>query len=289
MLVLTTYFLKEIVMGIETAFSAIPLPDREAKPRSKGITMMIDWGLPVGLQADVVETAGHYIDMAKIAGSIVGLMPKTTIEKKLAIYRDRDISTSQGGLFTELAFMQGNIDPFFEEMVALGFSAVEISDNLLNWSLTEKKKTIRRAVDEFGLRVLGEVGKKEGVLDDDEFLADLEACFEAGSSKVFLEAYELFSGDKIRGELIAAIVDRFPMEDVIFELPVVILPGINREFKHKVTGWMVAELGTNVNLANVEWDEIWITEMVRRGAGGESSHPEGAYQLAGFEPTHEAK
>ena len=37
---------------------------------------------------------------------------------------------------------------------------------------------------------------------------------------IFLEAYELFSGDKIRGELIAEIVDRFPMEDVIFELPV---------------------------------------------------------------------
>jgi hypothetical protein len=37
---------------------------------------------------------------------------------------------------------------------------------------------------------------------------------------IFLEAYELFSGDKIRGELIATIVDRFPMEDVIFELPV---------------------------------------------------------------------
>ncbi len=275
-------------MSHETAFSAIPLPNREAKPRSNGITMMIDWGLPAGLQTDVIETAGYYIDMAKLAGSIVGLMPKTTVEKKLAIYRDNDISTSQGGLFTELAYMQGNIDPFFEEIVALGFSAVEVSDNLLNWSLAEKKKTIKRAVEDFGLRVLGEVGKKEGVLDDVQFLADLEVCFEAGASKVFLEAYELFSGDKIRGELIATIVDRFPMEDVIFELPVVILPGVNKEFKHKITAWMVKELGTNVNLANVEWDEIWVTEMVRRGAGGESSHPEGAYQLAGFKSEHEA-
>ena len=37
-------------MNIETAFSAIPLPARQAKPRDRGITMMIDWGLPVGLQ-----------------------------------------------------------------------------------------------------------------------------------------------------------------------------------------------------------------------------------------------
>ncbi|MBT3915175.1 MAG: hypothetical protein HN731_05665 [Rhodospirillaceae bacterium] len=270
-------------MNIETAFSAIPLPARQAKPRDRGITMMIDWGLPVGLQTDAVETAGLYIDMAKLAGSIAGIMPKSIVQKKLEVYRKNDISTSQGGLFAELAYLQGNIDPFLEEIASLGFSAVEISDNLLNWSLEEKKKTIRRAVDDFGLKVLGEVGKKEGVLDDDQFLADVEICFEAGASKVFLEAYELFSGDEIRSELIAAIVERFPMEDVIFELPVVILPGVSREFKHKVTGWMVAELGTEVNLANVEWDEIWITEMVRRGAGGESSHAGGAYQLAGFE------
>jgi len=31
-------------MQIETAFSDVSLPTREIKPRSKGLTMMIDWG-----------------------------------------------------------------------------------------------------------------------------------------------------------------------------------------------------------------------------------------------------
>ena len=69
---------------------------------------------------------------------------------------------------------------------------------------------------------------------------------------------------------------------MIFELPVVILPGVNREFKHKVTAWLVREFGTDVNLANLEWDEIWIAEMTRRGAG-DTSHPDGAYNLTGPE------
>ena len=271
-------------MNHQTAFSSIPLPQRQDKPRTRGITMMIDWGLPPGHQKDVVDTAGHYIDMAKIAGSIAGVMPKQVVENKLSIYKAADISTSQGGLFAELAYRQGNIEYFFEEMKSLGFSAVEISDNLLDWSLEEKQKTIRCAVNDFGLKVLGEVGKKDGVMEDDQVLADLEACFDAGAALVFVEAYELFAGDKIRAELITAIAKRFPLEKVIYELPVVVLPGINREFKHKVTAWMVKEFGTEVNLANVEWDEIWITEIVRRGAGDETSHPEGAYQLAGFKP-----
>ena len=32
----------------------------------------------------------------------------------------------------------------------------------------------------------------------------------------------------------------------------------------------------------IEWDEIYFTEIVRRGMGGDTSHPEGAYRLAGI-------
>ncbi|MAF50004.1 MAG: phosphosulfolactate synthase [Rhodospirillales bacterium] len=251
-------------MQIETAFQKVPLPDRQAKPRENGITMMIDWGLPLLNQSGVTEAAGFYIDMAKIAATIAGLMPKKILKQKLANYKDFQISTSQGGLFTEYAYVKGKLNEFFGEVSELGFSAVEISDNLLDWSLKEKRKTIRMAIDDFGLKVLGEVGRKEGVMSDDQVLADLEVCLEAGSSAVFIEAYELFAGENIRSELISEIARRFPREKIIYELPVVVLPGISREFKHKVTSWMVAEFGSEVNLANVEWDEIWMTEMLRR-------------------------
>jgi phosphosulfolactate synthase len=257
------------------------LPARQDKPRTRGLTMMIDWGLPCGHQADIVATGGAFVDMAKIAGSIAGLMDEANLLKKLEIYSGAGISTSQGGLFVELAVMQGRVEALFEHLARLGFDAVEVSDNLLDWSLAEKTRVIRTAVEQFGLRVLGEVGKKEGALTDDAVIADLEACFAAGASRVFLEAYELFSDGVIRDELIASIADRFGVERTIFELPVTILPGVNREFKHKVTAWLVKELGTEVNLANVEWDEIWITEMVRRGAGGDTTHPGGAYHLNG--------
>jgi phosphosulfolactate synthase len=251
-------------MPIETAFPEVPLPDRQAKPRETGKTMMIDWGLPLSQQISLAESAGAYIDMAKIAGTIAGLMPKDVLKQKLANYQSADISTSQGGLFTEYAYLQGKLEPFFKEVSELGFSAVEVSDNLLNWSLEEKRQTIRLAIDDFGLKVLGEVGRKEGFMSDDEVIEDLEICLEAGVSAVFVEAYELFAGEEIRSALIARIAKMFPPEKIIYELPVVVLPGISREFKHKTCSWMVEEFGGDVNLANVEWDEIWMTEMLRR-------------------------
>jgi phosphosulfolactate synthase (CoM biosynthesis protein A) len=50
----------ELALGVR-------LPARQGKPRTRGLTMMIDWGLPCGHQADVAATGGAFIDMAKIA------------------------------------------------------------------------------------------------------------------------------------------------------------------------------------------------------------------------------
>jgi phosphosulfolactate synthase len=254
-------------MRIENAFLDVPLPTRENKPRGKGLTMMIDWGLPLGHQNDILETSGYYIDLAKIAGTIPGLLPKEVLKKKIASYNEAEISTSQGGLFTEYAYIQGKLPEFFQEISKLGFSAVEVSDNLLDWSLEEKRRTIRMAIEDYGLKVLGEVGRKDEVMTDEEVIADLEVCIDSGVSAVFIEAYELFAGEEIRSELIKDIAKKFPPEKIIYELPVDVLPGISREFKHKVCSWMIAEFGSDVNLANVEWDEVLFTEMVRRKTG----------------------
>jgi len=59
------------------------------------------------------------------------------------------------------------VEHFFEEVQTLGFSAIEVSDNLLNWTLADKLQTIQLAVDKYGLKVLGEVGRKDEVQEDE--------------------------------------------------------------------------------------------------------------------------
>ena len=269
-------------------FETIPIPKRQEKPRTFGLTMMIDWGLPIGLQKDCLESQGIFIDEAKIAGGISRVMPKKTLEKKMAVYAENQIPCFPGGLFTELAIAQGNYEKFLDEANKMGFSAIEVSDNLMQISSSEKRKLIRKAVEEFGLNVMGEVGRKEGILSKDQLIADVENCLEAGAQLVLLEAHELFHGD-IRTDVIKALTRRVPLAKLMFELPVMVLPDVTKDYKSRVCSWLVAQFGTEVNLANVEWDEIYFTEIIRRGMAGDTSHPKGAYRLAGITTVENGK
>ena len=268
-------------------FANVPIPQRQHKPRSRGLSMMIDWGMGIARQQDTLEACGHLIDVAKIAGTIPRIMPRELLMRKLALYRDHEVTTTIGGLFTELTYKQGTYGALLDEAKAVGFAAVEVSDNLVYYPPGVKARLIRDCVAS-GLKAYGEVGRKEGSMSDDAFLADIEDCLEAGAAAVYLEAYELFAQGEVRTALIEAVGKRFPAERIIYELPVVILPGVHREFKHHITALVVRMLGTDVNLANIEWDELYITEIVRRGMAGDTSHPQGAYRLAGFEPGSDA-
>jgi phosphosulfolactate synthase len=133
---------------------------------------------------------------------------------------------------------------------------------------------------------MGEVGRKEGSMTREELIADVENCLDAGASMVLLEAHELFHGD-IRKDVLEELSKRVPLERIMFELPVVVLPDVTKAYKIKVLSWMIKQFGTDVNLANVEWDEIYFTEITRIGAAGTTSHTQGAYRLAGIEASEE--
>jgi phosphosulfolactate synthase len=267
---------------VEFPFSHIPVPERQMKPRDRGLTMMIDWGLPLSFQKDCLDAQGIYVDEAKIAAGIPRLMPLNTLKEKITSYRAHDIFTFPGGAFAELAIAQDNFELFLDDAKQAGFSGIEVSDNLLRIEPEKKRAVISKAVNEYGMAVMGEVGRKEGSMTNEELLADVKNCLEAGASMVLLEAHELFHGE-IREDVMDQLARSVPMEKIMFELPVIVLPDVTRDYKHKVCAWIVKHFGTEVNLANVEWDEIYITELVRRGMAGDTSHPQGAYRLAGIE------
>jgi phosphosulfolactate synthase len=264
------------------AFQGIPIPERAAKPRNQGLTMMIDWGLPLAIQKDCIEAQSLYIDEAKIAAGIPRIIPVDHLKRKIDAYKAEGIFTFPGGLFTELAIAQGNYEAFLNDAKEVGFSGIEVSDNLIQIEPERKKEVISKAVNEYGMVVMGEVGRKEGSMTGDELIADVENCLEAGASMVLLEAHELFHGE-IRQDVLEALAKRVPIEKIMFELPVVVLPDVTKSYKTKILFWMVKEFGTEVNLANVEWDEIYFTEITRRGMSGTASHPKGAYRLAGIQ------
>lgn len=266
---------------MRTAYSAVPTPGTTPKPRNKRITMMIDWGIGFTEQADVLEMGGEYCDLAKIAVGQAALLSEASLRKKLKIYADHKVDPFPGGMLLEYAFFHGAQDAYLKSTRDAGFPLIEVSDNSIRFEGKQKYDLIRRCIDEFGLRVLGEVGRKYEKSDPKAMIDDAKACLEAGSWKLFVEAAEFFEGGRFQTELVKRLGDEVPVEAMIFELPGPHIKGIHHFDMHFMIPSLLEAFGPDVNIANVPPDMLLICEMQRQGIGVsmkvDSRQPVGAH------------
>ncbi len=257
------------------AFAGVPLPQRPGKPRNLGVTMMIEWGLPLGAQADVLELCSPVIDIAKIAVGISGLLPESLLAEKVALYRQHAVEPFPGGMYLEYAFAHGVADAFFAGCAAVGYRYIEVSDNAIPLARRDKDGLISGAREK-GFEVIGEVGSKHETTEPGVLVADILACLAAGCWKVFVEAAELVQGGQLRRDLLERIEDEVDHSAVIWELPGHWIPGTHAHEVHALAVWLIENLGADVNLANVAPDWLMPIEAIRRGVGVRALVGEGA-------------
>lgn len=269
-------------MVMQRGFSGIDIPERPSKPRKEGITMIIDWGHGLNYQEDLIQGFGEFFDTAKIAVCSGGLFQKEYLKRKVSLYQQNDIICCPGGMFLELAYKQGKFEYFCEEAKDIGFQYVEVSDNLENISNDEKAELIRIAREKFGLKVFGEVGRKHAMSNPKDLVDDLKVCVDAGAEHVYIEAWELFV-EGFNQPLLDELEKQGVMDKTILEMPHQIFPDVHLYDQIELFRQLIIKFGSNVNLANVSADVLHVLEAMRRGIFVESSNPEGAYALAGFE------
>lgn len=251
------------------AFVELPRERTQKKPRKSGLTMMADFGLPYRTAADVVEMAGRYIDLAKIAVGTSRLYELPYLRRKLALYRKHRIRPFVGGQFQEYVFatygakaLRGHL----MEAKRVGFDVVEISDNCVPLSDAERAGQIKLAVD-CGLAVFGEVGSKDMKNDARLLIRQAGVCFKAGAELVLVEAAELVEGGKPKMRLIADIRKALDMTKVLIELPGPWIKGVTLSAVEEMKNFLVAEFGPDVSIANVMPQDILETEALRVGLG----------------------
>ena len=166
-------------------------PERPGKPRASGLTMVIDWGIGPQRQQDLIDMGADHFDFAKIAVGLSRLHPLEWLTSKIDSYMSWDVEPFPGGQYLEYAEVHGRLDRYLPACVEAGYRWVEVSDKLAPVSLRWKERIIARAVEEFGLKVLGEVGKKERLAKAVPLTDDAKACMEAGASLLLVEAAEL--------------------------------------------------------------------------------------------------
>lgn len=239
------------------------------KPRTSGLSMVIDDGLPIAYMKDALELAAPYIDLIKIKTGTVRLYPRDKFIAKLALYESFDILPFLGGQFHEYVFAKmgdKTLPRFYEEARAVGFRAIEISDNTVPLTDAERRGQIKAAVAS-GLKVFGEVGSKETMSNPGLLVKQAEICLDAGASLVLVEAAELVEDGKVRRESLDVLKKGLQPEKIMIELPGPWISGVRSCDIEEMKKILFAEFGPDVNLANIAITTIYDTEAQRVGLG----------------------
>jgi phosphosulfolactate synthase len=246
-----------------TARIAFDLPERDAKPRDRGLTNALDAGLGLAAIADALSVCGAYTDVVKLGWGTAHVTPN--LEDKLALYRSHDVRSSPGGLLFELSYWQGKMADYEAFVRDAGFALVEVSNGSLPIAEADKCREVARLADA-GFTVLSEVGSKDADFEmaPEAWVAAIKADIDAGAWKVIVEGRAdasagIYGADgKVRGDAIDAILQSgVDPERLIFEAP----------FKPQMI-YFVTRLGPNVNLANVPLHEVINLETLRLGLRG---------------------
>ena len=250
-------------------FAFVPLPVGRSltKPRTGGLTMMMDWGLPLGLQRDWLELQAKYVDLAKFVVGTSRLYDADYLKRKIALYKEHDIHPFIGGQFLEYTYAtQGmaGAEKYFAEATRFGFEAIEVSDNYVPLQSDSRRALIQGAISH-GLEVHGEVGSKTVESDGALLISQATECFEAGANVVLVEGAELLIDGEPNRALLSDLRAGLDAEKIIFELSGTWIENTTNSEVYQLKKFLISEFGPNVNLANVMPDDIWETEAMRAG------------------------
>lgn len=244
--------------------------DDRANRRGKTIIMdvgpdMYGWTGPRGL-ADLLEVAGHFIDVAKIWALNAATMPEAYVREAVRQYGDAGIETFSGGLLFEYAYLKDDVGGLISRLHHLGIGGVEVSENYVSLNDNERLRAIGLLA-EAGLNVVFEYGRKrpDKPLDIGELETTVARSMAAGAHHIILEQGEFDLLAKERPDELKTLKSA-PWFDAIFiEIDSDRFPTQHID--------MIKQFGPEVNLANVAPAHVIRLENFRRGRGRAMDYP----------------
>ncbi len=239
------------------------IPERPSKPRTSGITMVMDKGLSIREAEDFMSVGSEYTDYVKLGFGTSLITPG--FEKKLKIYKKAGCIPYFGGTLFEAYIIRNMFTDFLKMIDDLEIELVEVSDG--SYEIEHRRKLEYIGTLAKRGTVISEVGskKKDVVYTPDEWVSMMKSELNAGSSKVIAEAREsgtigIYNDDgSVNKPLIKAISDNVLLENVIWEAP-----------QKSQQAWFIKNFGPNVNLGNIAPSEIIPLESLRLGLRGDT-------------------
>ena len=244
-------------------FHLSQIPDRVKKPRSSGITMIMDKGLSVNEAQNFLSVCHPHVDILKLGFGTSFVTPN--LKEKLEIYQSYDIPVYFGGTLFEAFLIRNQFDDYLKVCEQYGISYMEVSDGSITIPHSEKCGYIEKMT-KYGT-VLSEVGSKDAahIIPPYKWIELMKAELLAGSTYVIAEAREagnvgIYRGTgEVREGLVQEILTQIPEEKIIWEAP------------QKAQQLYFLELiGCNVNLGNIAPNAVIPLEAMRIGLRGDT-------------------
>lgn len=246
-------------------FNLTQIPERTSKPRSHGLTMVMDKGLSVEEAKHFLSAAAPHVDIVKLGFGTSYVTPN--LREKIELYQKANIPVYFGGTLFEAFLIRNQFDDYVKVVKDYGISYMEVSDGSITIPHAEKCGYIEKLT-KHGL-VLSEVGSKdaEHIIPPYKWIELMRAELEAGATYVIAEAREggnvgIYRGSgEVREGLVQEILTQIPAEKIIWEAP-----------QKDQQLYFLELVGCNANLGNLAPNEVIPLEAMRVGLRGDTFH-----------------
>ena len=244
-------------------FTLPHIPERSAKPRNKGLTMMMDKGLSIRQAEDFLSVSGHLTDIIKLGFGTSYVTPN--LEQKIRLYTEAGMKVYLGGTLFEAFIVRNMFEDYLRLLDKLKLNCAEVSDGSIVMHHDKKCEYIQKLAK--NCTVFSEVGSKEAgiIIHPAMWISMMNKELQAGSWKVIAEARESGNVGIYRANgtahtlLINKILAKVDRDSILWEAPI-----------KAQQVWFMKLLGSDVNLGNISYDDVIPLETLRLGLRGDT-------------------
>lgn len=246
-------------------FNLSQIPERKSKPRSSGVTMVMDKGLSIEETKNFLSIASPYVDIVKLGFGTSAVTPQ--LHEKIKVYQSYNLPVYFGGTLFEAFIIRNQFEDYINVLKEYDITHIEVSDGSITIPHAEKCGYIEKLT-KYGT-VLSEVGSKdaEHIIPPYKWIELMKAELNAGSTYVIAEAREsgnvgIYRGTgEVREGLVQEILTQIPEKSILWEAPL-----------KAQQLYFIQLLGCNANLGNIAPSEVIPLEAMRIGLRGDTFH-----------------
>jgi len=244
-------------------FNLSQMPDRFARPRTAGLTMVMDKGLSINEAKNFLSVSYPHVDIIKLGFGTSYVTPD--LRAKIELYKSYDLPVYFGGTLFEAFLIRNQFEDYISTCRDYGIDYMEVSDGSITIPHAEKCGYIEKLT-KYGT-VLSEVGSKDAahIIPPYKWIELMRAELSAGAEYVIAEAREagnvgIYRGSgEVREGLVQEILTQIPAEKILWEAP-----------QKAQQLYFIELIGCNVNLGNIAPTEVIAMEAMRVGLRGDT-------------------